>query len=124
MRRNDIIKRDYELREKHKFSNYTYRVFAHKGMGDLYGDLVEHYKFKQLTTPNGWHFSNPDFGSWDAFVVIHKTNTSYDIYVCGILAHPFTSYEQNEYEKTYLDNMTVNGFLLTFYDNRTKGDEQ
>lgn len=126
MTRKEIISRDFELREERKLDcRGTLRVYANKGMGDLPSDLIELFENRgNWYGSNGWRMANPDYRIWDAFVVTHRTNKYYDVYVCGILTYPHTKIEQEEYERVYLNARTVTKRLCSFYDNRTKGEQQ
>ena len=118
MTRKEIIESRYELREQRKFGNYTLRVFAHKGMGNLPSKLVSHYSDYWHYCGTGWYRSNPDFGRYDVTAVVQRTAKCCNVYVCGILVRPFTEGERLKYESECLKFQGVTDRLMAFFDNR------
>ena len=126
MTRKQIIERDYEQRAELKKDFYTVRLFAHKEMGDIpISDLLDCYEldYCSYSQMSHWKMGNPDYGRWDAYTVLHKTKSYFDVYVCGILVRPFSEDEHKAYDECHFKAFPVTKRLLTFYDNRINKKE-
>lgn len=104
MTTKQILSDYYELVATKGYGDRTLNVYKAKGMGELPKSLLDDYAkpeclcgsrpFKGLRYSTG----NPDWGEWDAQVVLVSHGSVVDLYVCAILARPFSEEARQKYE--------------------------
>lgn len=77
-------------------------LYKAKTMDDLPESLVEQWatldRFAFSVKRTFYYVSNPDWGVWDAQVMINVSRKEVNVYICAILVRPFTDDARAKYE--------------------------
>lgn len=95
MKREDIIKQNYEYVTCNYNGKVLVRIFKPYNMGDIPVDLIiedaaTHRMHCGITAKDQWSYCDPDNIIYDAHVVLHRYGMVCDFYVCALLIRPFS----------------------------------
>ena len=97
-------------------------IFKAKNMGDLPKSLLDNYAnpdcLCSYNPVRGLRYStgNPDYGEWDAQVVLVRHGKIVDLYVCAILVRPFSEEAKRKYES--MSGQLANRRVALMWDSR------
>jgi len=122
MKREDIIKENYEYVTCNYNGKALVRIWKPYNMGDIPVDLIimDATTYRMHCgipyTKEQWSTTDPDYGCWDAHVVLHRHGLICDYYVCALLIRPFSK-EAYDY---YVDgnDLDVTPRLELMWDSR------
>lgn len=105
MKREDIIKENYEYVTCNYDGKILVRIYKPYTMGHLPVDLiimeaVSHKLNAGMPSKGHWSYIDANYGVWAAHIVLHRHGRICDFYVCALLIRPFSKEALEEYDKS------------------------
>jgi len=108
MKVKEILNKYYELVVTKNHGDKVLNVYKPKGMRDLPQSLIDDYADPKILCPHfpvhglRYDAGNPDYGEWDAQTIKAVHGKVVDLYVCAILARPFSVEAMEKYKSMML----------------------
>ena len=104
MKREDIIRENYEYVTCNYDGKILVRIYKPYTMGDLPVDLIimeaaSHKLNAGMPSKGHWSYIDAEYGVWAAHIVLHRHGRICDFYVCSLLMRPFSEEALKAYDK-------------------------
>lgn len=104
MKAKDIISKNYEIVATKQFGDKVLNIWKPKTMQPLPQSLVDDFADESLCSDypvRGLRYGvgNPDWGEFDALVVIGRHGWITELYVCSIIVRPFSEEADKYYSE-------------------------